>query len=423
MDYLQGYNIEETSFNNEFDLTERTLDEVVIRQNSYKNNCFIYDKSNSSKVYSTFILKKNSRSKIVCEISFYLSSETDKYLPRPTFKRVLIKSDTIDQSQSDDSVIIALNTSEIAITFWKLIGFLSSYNEVIDTGAFKDSYEVIDNSKFIVQFSSKNDAEKISDLVELIDASDLPSSAIESLTHKSRKKDLIGFFHLLKNTMINGKASLERYREKYSVRNGEEYIWHHFLKEHDWILGLNLDIRFIMEFLEEQRVGLEDSLGKGSPRTDLLGISDFTTLVELKHSNTNIFKETKSKGRANTWDFTTDFIEGVSQCLGQKFELEKIYEQKNFINNEGIRLDKQKTHSVDPKSILIIGNKKKEFPIDKGEDINNIKLDTLQRFRRNTRNIDIITFDELFERAFQIVFSDKLSNDWYKKSESQIFNN
>lgn len=420
MNYFQDYNTENTSFDNEFDLTERTLDEVIIKQNSSKDNCFIYDKVSSNIIYSTFILKKNSKSKIICEISFYLSSETGKYLPRPTFKRVNIKGD-LASSRSDDKVIIPLKSSEEALAFWKLIGFLSSYNEVVDTGSFQESYEVMDKSKFVVQFSSKDDADKINDLVELIDASDLPSSAIESLTHNSRKKDLIGFFHLLKNTMLNGLPSLDYYRQKYSIQNGEEYIWHHFLKKNDWILGLNLDIRFIMEFLEEQRVGLEDSLGKGSPRADLLGISDFTTLVELKHSNTDIFKTNKSKGRANTWDFSTDFIEGVSQCLGQKFELEKIFDQKKFVDSEGIRLDKQQTHSLDPKSILIIGNKKKEFPINQGNDINNIKLDTLQRFRRNTRNIDIITFDELFERAYQIVFSDKLSIDWYQKSESEIF--
>ena len=46
-------------------------------------------------------------------------------------------------------------------------------------------------------------------------------------------------------------------------------------------------------------------------------------------------KKEKSKGRANTWDFSSDFIEGISQCLGQKFELDKVFDQKQFENPPG----------------------------------------------------------------------------------------
>lgn len=55
-----------------------------------------------------------------------------------------------------------------------------------------------------------------------------------------------------------------------------------FLKREQLILGLNADIRFIPEFIDETKVGVEDSRGKGSPRVDMLGISNYTTLVELK---------------------------------------------------------------------------------------------------------------------------------------------
>ena len=129
----------------------------------------------------------------------------------------------------------------------------------------------------------------------------------------------------------------------------------------DYIICRN-GIKFIRKFFDEQKVGIENSKGSGSPQSDLLGVSDYTTLIELKHASTKIFKKRKDKARANTWDFTPEFIEGISQCLGQKFALDKSYNSKYFINGQGKMLDKNKTSTMDPKTVFIIGNRKLEFP-------------------------------------------------------------
>lgn len=411
----------DVTFDNEFDLVERDLNEIEIKETYKKDKCIIWDKEDENKAYSSFILKKNSQSKTVCEISFYKSSNTDKYVPRPTFKRVSLDGD-IRKSRSKDNVSVRFTDSSDAYLFWDLIGFLSSYKDLVDVGQFEYRFKVIAKDSYITEFKSKSDQQQTEDLKELVRIGELTSTNIRSVLYESRKKDLKGFYYLLKNKDLEGLPAQDKYRDKYELRPGEEYVWHHFLKNHDWILGLNLDLRFIIDFIDEQRVGIESSKGKSSPQTDLLGITDFTTLVELKHSNTDIFKKTKSKGRANTWDFTSDFIEGVSQSLGQKFELDKSFYVKDFIDDQGNRLNKTNIHSIDPHTILLIGNKKREFPIDDSNDTNHIKNNTLQRFRRNNRNIDILTYDELFERAYQIVFAEKLSSEWYSlDDEKELF--
>ncbi len=196
-------------------------------------------------------------------------------------------------------------------------------------------------------------------------------------------------------------------------------IWHHFFKNNDWILGLNVDIKFIREFHDEQKVGIENSKGSGSPRTDLLGVSDYTTLIELKHSGTKIFKKEKNKARANTWDFTSDFIEGISQCLGQKFALDRSYELKKYINESGNILDQNQTFTIDPKTVFIVGNRKIEFPHNMEID-NYTRSQTFELFRRNNRNIDIVTFDELFERAYHTIFGETISPDWFYNNNFSI---
>lgn len=151
----------------------------------------------------------------------------------------------------------------------------------------------------------------------------------------------------------------------------------------------------------------------------MLGVSDFTTLIELKHDKTQIFKKERTKGRANTWDFTPDFIEGVSQCLGQKFALDRSYKMKDFVNDQRKMLDKNLTLTIDPKTVFIIGNRKVEFPHDL-DSIHHFKSQTFELFRRNNRNVDIVTFDELFERAYHTVFGDIIQQDWFTDDNFKI---
>lgn len=406
----------------EFDLTTRELSELVVTETYDKDKCIIRDLTDNSTPYDSFLLCQNSQTKTVCEFRFDKSSKTGKYLPRPTFKKVSLKTDEVKTSRSNDKVTIALSDSQEAITFWKLMNFILSFNDIIDNGDFKGTYRTTSKDSYLVEFKDKSESDKVDEIKTLFGFVDLSTFDIRNLTFEARKKNLKTFYDLLKNTELsNGEKMHDDYRNKYGIRPGEEYIWHHFLKKHDWILGLNVDLKFIHDFLDEQKVGNEDSQGSGSPQVDLLGISEFTVLVELKHTNTDIFKKTKSKGRANTWDFTGDFIEGVSQCLGQKFELEKSFDRKTFVKDDNTQLQKTGIETIDPKSILLIGNKRHEFPIDKSDNTNITKNKTLERFRRNNRNVEILTYDELFERAYHIVYSNKLKKDWYNLDKSEIF--
>lgn len=405
-----------TSFDNLFDLIERDLAEIEIKETNAKDKCIIWDLEDGNIAYNSFLVSKNSRSRTICDISFHKSSQTKKYLPRLAFKRIADNGD-IQSTKSKDKVIIKFDESEDAIRFWQFIGFLYNYKDLVDVGGFEKSFQVVPKDAYILEFSNKDELDKIQDLKELVGISDLNYNQLKALTFENRKRNLKAFYFLLKDI----RDSRKRYREKFNIQSGEEHIWHHFLENNDWILGLNADLRFISDFLNEQKVGIENSEGRESPKVDLLGISEFTTLIELKHTSANIFKTTKSKGRANTWDFTTDFIEGISQCLGQKNELDKSFETKNFLDNEDKRVSKDGIENIDPKALLLIGNKKKEFPVNELDNTNILKNKTLERFRRNNRNIDVLTFDELFERAYQIIFSRKLSKDWYWQTENKIF--
>lgn len=410
---------QQITFDSVFNLNEDDLSTLEIKENTHQNNCLIRDKLDTGKYYTKFIIQDNPKTKIICEISFYPSSITSKYLPRLIFK----KTDTAGLTKQVDikkPVIIGFKESEEALTFWKLIGFLNSFKDIVDLGEFEKSFQVVSKNAYFIEFANKDEKEKVEEIKELILKADLKENDIKSITFENRKKTIRVFLYLLKNNVTYGKLSLEYYKDKYNLQDAKESVWHYFLKKNDWILGLNVDIKFIRDLYDEQKVGIENSKGSGSPKTDLLGISDYTTLIELKHSETNIFKKEKtSKSRTNTWDFTSDFIEGVSQCLGQKFALDKNYKLKDFTNNDGELIDQSKIRTIDPKTVFIIGIRKREFPHDSISE-HYIKSETFELFRRNNRNIDIITFDELFERAYHIVFSERIKSDWFEDDKFEI---
>ncbi|MBK9355441.1 MAG: hypothetical protein IPN09_16170 [Bacteroidetes bacterium] len=68
---------------------------------------------------------------------------------------------------------------------------------------------------------------------------------------------------------------------------------------------------------------------------------------------------------------------------------------------------------------MLIGNRSEEFPHNRNNE-NNLKTDCFERLRRDTRNVEILTYDELFERAYHIVFTTKLPKEWYNLGQEEF---
>ena len=394
-------------FSNLFDIENQDIAELVIKETLKKDNCFIYK---GSEIIGGFILINKPNVKTILKVSFYKSKVDNKYLPRLEFRKEDNKGN-LTKSRGHD-VIVKFSDGDEARAFWKAIHFLQGFKELVDLGDFHSKYQAISFDSYLVDFKSKGQAEKFKELYSLTENIKLSKLEIKELLFPQRRNTIHWFYAFLKDLQNNeGKKAFDSYRNKHSItENGEEAIWHHFFKNNDWIIGLNVDIKFIRDLLSKQRIGSANSKGVGSPEVDLLGISYFITLIELKTSKTKIFRSEKSsKSTANTWDFSNDFIEAYSQTLSQRSE---ISETKNIEDEDGIIIDTKKHRILDPKAVLIIGNRNEEFPHIRKTEYD-VKTDCFERIRRDSRNIEIITFDELFERAFHIVFSEKLPENWY----------
>jgi len=292
-------------------------------------------------------------------------------------------------------------------SFQKLVTFLSllteldlaSVNErrVALSQADSDSGIDADTIKKIKTLLIRPEGQKI--IEELINVGIITSKDIVNIGYRKNQLDI--FYRLL-----NEEGYLEIYRQKHNINDTKpEKAWQYFFKNNDWIFGFGLDYRYLGILQKEAHVSPTDTVGRdGSIGDFLMGGNKFTVLVELKRPDTLLFS--KAKGSANAWRLSEDLIHAVSQILEQKASWQ-VFAETNANKNFTDKNDLIKQRTVDPKSILIIGSDK-QFKSTEREA--QIKERTFELFRRDSRNIEILTYDELFERASFVVTSGDQTN-------------
>lgn len=235
----------------------------------------------------------------------------------------------------------------------------------------------------------------------VIDASDTEVlGRIKAMTEGQRNSLLQALHHSLTdediNILLGRRQGLAQYEEHMRLRDWHEAQWQDFFEREQWVFGYGLDYRIMRQFEREMTVGRGGTDNQDKPTVDfLMSFTDYTVLVEIKKPDTPIFKANRG-GRAGTWEFSSEFMSAVSQIIEQKAEWLSFAETAEHYNKAGTEVLKARTKNA--KSILVIGSRD-EFLRAGGPRATNIMRDTFELFRLDTRSIDIVTFDELLERA------------------------
>lgn len=209
-----------------------------------------------------------------------------------------------------------------------------------------------------------------------------------------RKEQIRVFERLLANDDF-----MNEYAVQHSIPvSQKEKIWQYFFQNNKWIFGYGLDYRFLNILQREASVSGTDLGGRGEEFADFLtGCENFTVLVELKRPDTDLFGA--DANRSGSWKLSNDLISAVSQILEQKASWQIESEDNNNFDASGNPITQK---AFDPKAILIIGNTS-QFVGDDRE--NRMKAKTFELFRRDSRNIEILTYDEVYKRAKYLVDS------------------
>ncbi|MDZ4310318.1 MAG: Shedu immune nuclease family protein [Cypionkella sp.] len=205
------------------------------------------------------------------------------------------------------------------------------------------------------------------------------------------------------NILLGRRQALAEFEKQILSREWNEPDWQNFFERQPWVFGYGLDYRVMRQFDREMMLGGAGTDNKNKPTVDFLEtFTDYTVLVEIKRPDTRIFKIGKG-GRAGTWEFSAEFTGAVSQILEQKAEWLSFAQTGEHWSKDGSRKLEARTRNA--RTILIVGSHR-EFDTLENLRSGQIMRDTFELFRRENRTIDIITFDELLERA-RFITSDK----------------
>ena len=188
-----------------------------------------------------------------------------------------------------------------------------------------------------------------------------------------------------------------------SLKNPEqldEPRWQNFFENNQWIFGYGLNYQFMHLLGEQADYGGVNYTGRGAQKGDFLMNTSadirFTVLVEIKKPDTPLFQYDRSrnlkKHRNGAILLDDELTGGVSQLQSNCYLWDTEGSQRP---DDFEQLSSNKIYTYQPKGILVIGHTKQLSDSQ--------ARSTFELFRRNTGNPEIITYDELYERAKFIV--------------------
>lgn len=349
-----------------FDLTINDSSVLsIVRVDNF--NCHITDPVGT--IYGGFILAKSENQKVYTICDFQKSNTDEKYQARLSFRKTDKDFVNRNVNKGSDEVIIPFMKGQDGYReLWKMISFLYKWRDTIDLGEFEDYFSVTNRS-----------LKQILPIIASIKNKDIVLSNLDKLSSKelNNLSDVVSFTKITKITN-EWKANKTNYNEEY---------WQTLFQENSWILSQIFSAPY-MKIGQKFFCGGKDDDDKGGVKGDLLykNMTNNIAFIEIKTPKDNIIiggeYRGKDEGKDNKiFGLSNELTGGVNQVLNQKKVYLKQHREENgrYLNNA--------------KCVLIIG----VLPID--ED----KQKSFDLFRGALKDVDVITFDELFSRIGKIL--------------------
>lgn len=205
-------------------------------------------------------------------------------------------------------------------------------------------------------------------------------------------------------------VTLEALTTRYEEMLGEklaESRWQDFFNENPFILNMAFGYP-VVKVRDQASVGGRKLSGDGEKITDFLvknSLTNNTAIFEIKTPQTPILNKTSF--RDGVFTPSTDLSGSINQALDQKYQFQKQIAQIK----DNTRLYDIESYAVH--CCLVIGqtpdgdNQKKSFEL----------------FRRNSKDVEIVTFDELLEKLKQLSAFLRVADDPAKSQELKGYAN
>lgn len=237
---------------------------------------------------------------------------------------------------------------------------------------------------------------KDKDLLTEILNSGVSTREISNLAYRKRA---LKFFE----RFLTEPSFFERCKKKLGDNKRDEDVWQFFFEKNTWIFGYGLSYVFNTPLddkkLEQVVKGFDfNSSGK---RVDALlksrGLINSLCFAEIKTHKTELIGK---EYRGESYSASPALSGSIAQIQKTVQKSLETIKTKTSVKTDNGDLTGENLYLYQPKSFLVIGMLK-EFQGEFGD--NEDKLSSFELFRRNLTNPEIITFDELYERARCIV--------------------
>ena len=183
-----------------------------------------------------------------------------------------------------------------------------------------------------------------------------------------------------------------------------EAVWQQYFEKNHWIFGYGLSyipLSGLSDKKLEQVVHGYTVVDHGK-RVDALlrtrGVISSLCFVEIKTHKTELLQSRPY--RVGCWAPSDELAGGVSQVQGAVAAAAETIRTKLSLNDDLGNPTGEEAFNYLPKSFLVVGSLE-QFVGEHG--VNQERYRSFELFRRNTSSPEIITFDELYERARYIV--------------------
>lgn len=189
------------------------------------------------------------------------------------------------------------------------------------------------------------------------------------------------------------RMALREFKSHMEANDWDEREWEGFFSRNEWIFGLGLTYHYLDLITNQARLGGMDVYGSGTDIVDYLmktsGDTRFSVLVDIKRPDTRLLHP--KEYRSAIYRVDRELAGGVAQ----------LQSYCHVWQSEGSRMQQNLTarigaHTYAPKAILVAGS------LSQLENDDN-RIKSFELFRRNIHNPQILTFDEIYDRAKHMV--------------------
>jgi hypothetical protein len=234
-----------------------------------------------------------------------------------------------------------------------------------------------------------------------------PDALAEALRTQVTKEDLVAVAYRRKQLAVFKKLLTEPdYFEKIKAAKAcvDEALWQQFFEKNTWIFGYGLGYLFLSALDDRKLESVVRGHSVASPgkRADALmktrGLISNLCFVEIKTHTTKLLSN--SAYRAGCWSPSTHLAGAVAQVQGTAHSAAEEIGRRFVGRDKSGAPTGEEAFNFEPRSFLIVGSLD-EFIGEHG--VNEEQYRSFELYRRNTARPEILTFDELYERASYIV--------------------